>query len=108
MMRFMFRLLAMVALSVATIMAVVDATRSIAASALVVTPLGESWVETWPDMLTLAEQTVRHYIHALAWDPVALFILGLPGFVVFGFLALVFYAIGHKSRRRQGRFAIEA
>jgi hypothetical protein len=108
MIRFLFRLLAMVALSVAAIMTVLDATRSIAASALVTTPLGESWAETLPDLLMLAEQNVRHYIHPLAWDPVALFVLGLPGFAVFGALALLFYAIGRKPERRAGRFAIHA
>lgn len=108
MIRFLFRLLAMIALSVAAIMAVLDATRTIAASALVTTPLGESWAATWPDLLALAERNVRHYIHAIAWDPVALFILGLPGFAVFAALALLFYAIGRKPQRRAGRFAIEA
>ncbi len=107
MIRFLFRFLATIALSVATIMAVLDATRTIAASALVTTPLGESWAETLPDLLVLAEQNVRHYLHPIAWDPVALFILGLPGFAVFGFLALLFYAIGRKPQRRAGRFAIE-
>lgn len=108
MIRFLFRLLAMIALSVAAIMAVLDATRSIAASALVTTPLGESWAETLPDLLMLAEQNVRHYIHPLAWDPVAPLVLGLPGFAVFGALALLFYAIGRRPERRAGRFAIQA
>jgi hypothetical protein len=108
MIRFLFRFLALVALSVAAIMAVLDATRSLAASALVTTPLGESWAATLPDLLALAEQNVRHYIHPLAWDPAALFILGLPGFAVFGALALIFYAIGHKPQRPAGRFAAEA
>jgi hypothetical protein len=107
MIRFLFRLLAMVALSVATIMAVLDATRTIAASALVITPLGESWATSLPDLLALAEQNVHHYIHPLAWDPVALFILKLPGFAVFGALALLFYAIGRKPERRAGRFATD-
>jgi hypothetical protein len=107
MIRFLFRLLAMIALSVAAIMAVLDATRTIAASTLVMTPLGESWAAGLPDLLALAEQNVRHYIHPLAWDPVVLFILKLPGFAVFGTLALLFYAIGRKPERRAGRFAIE-
>ena len=74
---------------------------------VVTTPLGESWAATLPDLLVLAERNVRHYIHPTAWDPVALFILGLPGFAVFGILALLFYAIGRKPKRRAGSFAIE-
>ncbi len=108
MIRFLFRFLAMVALSIAAIMAVLDATRTLAASALVTTPLKESWAETLPDFLALAEQNVRHYIHPLAWDPMALFVLGLPGFAVFGGLAFILYAIGRKPDRRSGRFTVEA
>ena len=104
MIRFLFRFLALVALSVAVIMAVLDATRTLAASELVITPLGESWAATLPDLLALTEQNVRHYVHPLAWDPVALFILRLPGFAVFGVLALGLYAIGHKRERHAGHF----
>jgi hypothetical protein len=107
MIRFLFRLLAMVALSVAVIMAVLDATRTLAASELVTTPLGESWAATLPDLLALTEQNVRQYIHPLAWDPAALFILRLPGFAVFGVLALGLYAIGRKRERRVGHFVTQ-
>jgi len=75
--------------------------------ALVMTPLGESWAETLPDLLAAAEQSVRHYLPPFAWDPVALFILGLPGFAVFGGLALVLYTLGRKPRLRPGRFIAE-
>jgi hypothetical protein len=107
MIRFLFRFLATVALAVAAIMAVLDATRTVAASKLVLTPLGEAWADTLPSLLVSTEQTVRNSIHPLAWDPVALFILGLPGFVVFGLLALALYAIGRKPQRHLGRFAHE-
>ena len=42
MIRFVFRVLALFALAVAVVMAVLDATRSIGASRLMLTPLGES------------------------------------------------------------------
>jgi hypothetical protein len=35
------------------------------------------------------------------------FILDLPGFVVFGVLAFLLYAIGHRPERRIGRFVAE-
>lgn len=105
MIRFVFRLLAMVALSVAVIMAVLDATRTIAASTLVMTPLLANWAAGSPDTLALAEDAVRHHIGDLAWDPAALFILKLPGFAVFCLLALLFYAVGHKPERTVGGLA---
>ena len=35
------------------------------------------------------------------------FILGQPGFAVFGVLAFLLYAIGHRPERRIGRFVVE-
>jgi hypothetical protein len=107
MVRFLFRLLALIALAVATIMAVVDATRSIAASRLVTTPLATSWAATFPDQLALAEQAVRAHLGAAAWDSYAATVLHWPGFAVFGGLALIFYAIGRRPGRRPAAFVAE-
>jgi UPF0716 family protein affecting phage T7 exclusion len=40
------------------------------------------------------------------WDPVAVTLLALPGFVVFLLLALIFYLIGRRPVRRLNRFAV--
>ncbi len=105
MIRFLFRLLATLALAVAVIMAVLDATRSIAASALVLTPLGESWQSASPATFETARQTIGTDIWAPLWDPGMLFILAQPGFVVFAVLALLFYLVGYRPRRAPRRFA---
>lgn len=105
--RFLFRFLAMISLAVAVIMAVLDATRTIAASQLVTTPLGTSWIAVSPDTLNTAQQFVRVQIHPLLWDPVIAAVLNLPGFAVFGILAFVLYAIRRKPTRRIGRFITE-
>ncbi len=99
MVRFFFRVLATFALAVAVVMAVIDATRSIAASAPVFTPLGESWFSVAPESLNIAQAVVQRYTLPALWDPVIIFILTLPGWLVFAVLSLVFYAIGHKRRR---------
>ncbi|WP_048645386.1 hypothetical protein [Nitratireductor soli] len=99
MFRLLFRALAMVSLAIAVIMAVIDATRSIAASALVFTPLGESWYSVSPETLNLSQAVVQRYTLAVLWDPVALFILTLPGWLVFTALSLLFYTIGRPRRR---------
>ncbi|NGO55194.1 hypothetical protein [Allomesorhizobium camelthorni] len=106
MLRLLFRLLAMLALAVAVIMAVLDATRTIAAEQLVLTPLATSWITVSPDTLETARSFVQSRMHPLFWDPVLVRILNLPGFVVFAALAFLFYAIGRKPRRRVGRLAI--
>jgi hypothetical protein len=106
MIRFIFRVLATLSLAVAVIMAVIDATRSIAASAWVLTPLAESWQAVSPDTFAAAAGFVRDATLPMLWDPVALTVLSLPGFVVFVVLALLFYLVGRRpERRRFGRFA---
>ena len=105
MFRFIFRLAAMVALSVSVIMAVVDAARSGAASALVLTPRNASSVAASPDSGSGFENLVRARVSPLLWDGVIAWVLGQPGFAVFAALAFLFYAIGYRRQRRRGEFA---
>jgi len=107
MIRFLFRLMATASLAVAVIMAVLDVTRTIAAARLVLTPLGESWASVSPSTLASMEAFITGSMHPLVWDPVVVFILQQPGFVVFGAIAFLLYAIGHRPQRRIGRFAVE-
>jgi hypothetical protein len=107
MIRFVFRALALFALAVAVVMAVLDATRSIGASHLMLTPLGESWYSVSPETLNLSQALIQRYTLPMLWDPVMIWILNLPGFVVFAVLAALLYAIGRKPKRRMGRFASE-
>jgi hypothetical protein len=100
MIRFLFRLLALFSLAVAVILAVIDATNSVAAGVLVASPLGQSWYSVSPSTLNLAQAVIQRYTLPVVWDPVMIWILTLPGFVVFAALALIFYIIGHKPRRR--------
>ena len=106
MIRFIFRVLATLSLAVAVIMAVIDATRSIAASIWVLTPLAESWQAVSPDTFAAAAGFVTKATLPMLWDPAALALLSLPGFAVFAGLALLFYLVGRRpERRRFGRFA---
>ena len=107
MFRFLFRLMATFSLAVAVIMAVLDVTRTIAVSRLVVTPLGDSWRSVSPATLERVQSFIIENAHPLVWNPVMVFILDLPGFVVFGVLAFLLYAIGHRPERRIGRFVVE-
>ena len=107
MFRFLFRIMAMAALAVAVIMAVIDATRTIAASQLVLTPLSTSWITVSPDTLAALQGFVTERAHPLLWDPVIVSILAQPGAAVFAVVALLLYAIGRKPERRAGRFVFE-
>lgn len=101
MLRFIFRLAAMVALSVSVIMAVIDTTRSVAASALVMTPLNASWLAVSPNTRAAFETYVRAKANALIWDGAISWVLSQPGFAVFAVLALLLYAIGYRRRRAE-------
>ncbi|MBN9218134.1 MAG: hypothetical protein J0I79_09290 [Mesorhizobium sp.] len=105
MLRFIFRLAAMVALSVSVIMAVLDTTRTVAASALVLTPLNASWLAVSPDTRAAFETYVRAKAGPLLWDGVIAWVLNQPGFAVFAVLAFLLYAIGYRRQPRTGRFA---
>lgn len=99
MLRFIFRLAAMVALSISVIMAVIDATRSVAASALVMTPLNASWLAVSPDTRASFETFVRAKAGPIFWDGAVAWVLSQPGFAVFAVLAFLLYAIGYRRRR---------
>lgn len=107
MIRFMFRFLATVSLAVAVVMAVIDATRTVADGDFVLTPLGTSWMSVSSDTLEKVQDSIAA-AHPALWDPVALSILKLPGFVVFAVLAFLLYAIGRRPSRRLDPFAQRA
>jgi len=98
-MRLIFRILALFALAVAVVMAVIDATRTIAADAWTFTPLGESWQASFPDALLSVQRFIQARTVSYLWDPVMTSILSLPGWLVFSALAFILYAIGYRRRR---------
>jgi len=108
MIRFLFRLLSTISLAGAVILAVIDATRSIAAGELITTPLGESWLAALPKSLVAVQSMVEQSLGQSVWDAIVLYILTLPGFAVFAVLSLLLYAVGRRPERRIGPFAAEA
>lgn len=93
----------MVLLAIAVIMAVLDATRSIAAGVVVMTPLGASWAALSRQSLAGFEAWVGQNLPGLAWDPVLLWLLSLPGFAVAGALALLVALAGRRREPRASR-----
>lgn len=96
----LLRLLSMICLSIAVIMAVLDATRSIAAEAVVMTPLAASWASISPGTLDTVRATLTQDVSPLAWDPIMVSLLTLPGFIFFAALA-AFLALGGRRRVEQ-------
>lgn len=101
----LLRLLALFALAMALITAVLDLTRSIADSTLVMTPLGVDWQERFPNALNAAHDTVQQFIHPVLWDPVVITILRAPTWFVFGVIWLLLSLLGRQRKSRwQGRY----
>ena len=94
MFRSLSTLLGLLALALAVITAVLDLTRSIANSALTITPLGLEWFNFAPASLNLSQAIVQRYVHEWLWDPVIQSILLMPSWLVFVLLATLFLWLG--------------
>lgn len=107
MVRFLFRLAAMIALAIAVIFGVIDAARSVASTTFAYTPLGQSWLDASPATLDAVKAFAEQKLWAPLWDPVMVNILLAPGFAVFLVLSFLLHLAGHRPARRLGRLAFE-
>ena len=102
---FLARVLGLFALAIALATAVMDITRSIGASEMVITPLGATWVSLSLSSIQLAQAAIQRYVHPFLWDPVIQWILLWPTWLVFAIVAFLFLWLGRPRRRKFGRFA---
>lgn len=79
---------------------VLDGTRSIAASSIVLTPLGETWFKLHTASLHISQAFVQRYLLPEIWDPGIQTLLLLPSWVVLGVLGLVFLIVCRKRPHR--------
>ena len=100
--RLLLRIVATLLLAAAVVLAVVDATRSIAADALVTTSLGETWEQAFPALLAEARSSIAGLGLPFA-EGLFEGLLSLPVVAVLVILSLLFYIIGRKPTRRAGR-----
>jgi hypothetical protein len=99
MIRLLFRFFGYWLLAGALIAAIIDAARSIAASALVTTAFGQHFQQLAPALLQRLEFGVSNNLGApWLWDAVFVNILSWPTFAVFAILALIFLIIGRRKR----------
>lgn len=101
----LLRLLSMILLAVAVIMTVLDATRSIAAGALVMTPFGVSWATLLPESLGRFEAMIISNMPPFVWNPLVLAVLHLPSFAVAALLSFLLALAGHKRVRHSDRIS---
>lgn len=103
-MRFIFRLFSLGALVLATIAGVIDAVQSVAASAVVLTPLAAAFADVWPAGLAGLEGAIGDRLAPLGVDAGAVWLLDQPAFAVCLVLAFLFHLAGYRRRRTTARF----
>ncbi len=106
MLRIIATLIGFIALAMAVITAILDITRSIADSDLIMKPLGEQWFEFHLQSLNGFQVGVqRHLGLPWLWENIIQNILLAPSWLVFAIIAILFLWLGrHKERRWRIRF----
>ncbi|MBY4608493.1 hypothetical protein K6M90_12640 [Rhizobium sp. 9T] len=103
-MRFLLRLASLVALAAAVIAGTIDSIQSVAASAVVMTPMSEAWQDVSPDTLISLQSALSYYIHPRFYAFIFQWLMLQPAFAVFLVIALLFWMIGYKKPPIAGRF----
>lgn len=101
MLRLMFRLVGLLCLAVAFAALIVDGTRSIAAGAAAIEPLGRTASALFPDGFAMMHTAIEGHAPYL-WDPMLVTLLLLPGWLVLGALGLVLVALTRPPRAKIG------
>ena len=102
MIRFLFRFVGLWLLAGAFVALVIDGTRSIAASRLILTPVGEAWVAFHPASIELLRSAVERNLSPWLWDKVFVSILFLPLWMLLGALGVVLVLLGRPRVRPIG------
>jgi hypothetical protein len=103
-MRFLLRFASLVALVVATIAGTIDSIQSVAASAVVMTPMADAWQDLSPSTLAALQSAVSYYIHPRLYDQVIQWVLSQPAFAVFLVISLLLWMVAYKRPPVAGRF----
>jgi hypothetical protein len=102
MIRFLFRFVGLWLLAGAFVALIIDGTRSIAASRLILTPMAEAWYALHAASVQGLQAWMERSLPAWLWDPVAINVLSTPLWVVLAIIGIVFILIGRRRARPIG------
>jgi hypothetical protein len=105
-MRFLLRFASLVALVVAVIAGTIDSIQSVAASSVVLTPMGDAWKDVSPSSLATLQSLISYYIHPRLYDLAVQWLLFQPAFAVFLVISLLLWMIAYKKPPVAGRFSV--
>jgi len=103
-MRFLLRLASLVALAAAVIAGTIDSIQSVAASAVVMTPISDAWQDVSPATLTSLQSSLSYYVHPRFYTFIFQWLMLQPAFAVFLVIALLLWMIGYRKPPVAGRF----
>jgi hypothetical protein len=99
-MRLLLRIVGTLLIACAVILIIIDGTRSLAANALVFTPLQATWTQINPQSLA----TVKDFLGSRLFGPLleitVTFVLDLPGWAVLGVPGILLAWAGRSRRTR--------
>ncbi len=101
MLKLLSKLLGLVCLALSVILAILDLTSSIADSKIVLTALGQQWAAVNTTSLQYLQVGIERKLGLpWLWNGIFIPLLQMPGWLVFGILALVFLWLGRSPDRR--------
>jgi hypothetical protein len=101
MLRLIIRFAGILLLAVAFAALIVDGTRSIAAGAVAIAPLGRVASTLFPDPFARVHAAIESHA-PLLWDPVLVTILLLPAWLVIGLVGVIVIALTRKRPPKIG------
>ena len=99
-MRLFFRIVGTWLVGMALILVIIDGTRSLAASTLVIASLGETWTTLHADSLEAVRQFLASRFFGPLLEGVVNVLLGLPAWVVLGVPGIFIAWLGRTRRSR--------
>lgn len=99
-MRLVLRVVGTLLIAFAVILVIIDGTRSLAANALVFTPLETTWQSMHAESLAAVREFLGTRLFGPVLEPVVSAILGFPGWAVIGVPGLLLAWAGRSRRER--------
>ncbi|MEL6735673.1 MAG: hypothetical protein AAFO68_10245 [Pseudomonadota bacterium] len=102
---FVFKIVGLTILALALVLAVLDVTRSITASEIVLTPLAQTWATISPSTLDASRQFIVGLGLPWLWDPLVLTLMRLPSWLIFWLVSMLLMWSAQRRDNPYGRFA---
>jgi peptidoglycan/LPS O-acetylase OafA/YrhL len=98
MIRFIFRLLALIILAAAFILLIYDGAKSIADSNIHINTLGQIWTEIHGGSLQALRAMTERRVSARLWTLIARPVLDQPAWLVLGVIGIILMLLGRKKK----------